>query len=153
MMIMSVCNSCLQPFRIILEAGEGDLLKQISIEDGGKTCKCPRLCGGRINLIGDATISAMADKLKEPLTLTGRQLYVAVHGLGLPDEIVKDLQVIRAVLLAHKVVSVDLEEVGDRMYLHELQLDNGMTIHLAAGARGAQILKVTKERKPCPPTP
>jgi hypothetical protein len=152
-MILSVCNSCLQPFQILLEAGDVDLVKQISVDDGGRLCKCPRLCGGKINLVGDPVITAMTDKLREPMTITGRELYVAVHGLGLPDEITKDPEVIRALLKSNKVADLFLEEINGRVYLHEVRLENGYTLHLAAGARGAQVLKVTKERKPCPPTP
>lgn len=147
MMIRSVCNNCLQPFNILLGPDDARLMMEISIEDHGQLCKCPRLCGGKINLAADPSIAIMADRLKEPLTITGKELYVAVHGLGLPDEIVKDPAVIRSLLQANRVSDVTLEEVAGRLYLHELRLDNGTTLHLAAGARGAQLLKVTKDKK------
>ena len=150
MIINSLCNTCMQPFQVIVQSDEADLLRQLSQEDEGRMCKCPRLCGGKINLIGDPVIEAMAEKLREPMTLTGKELYAAVLGAGLPDEIVKDPEVIRALLLADKVVDVDLEQIGGRVYLHELRLAGGVILHLAAGARGSQVLKVTKERKPCP---
>jgi hypothetical protein len=148
--LTSLCNKCLQPFQILLEAGDAALIRQISLEDAGRLCKCPRLCGGKINLVGDPMIAEMGDKLREPMTLTGKELYAAVNGLGLPDEVEKDPEVIRSLLVANKVVAVDIEVVLGRLYLHELKLDNGFTIHLASGARGSQVLKVTKERKPCP---
>lgn len=149
MILHSLCNSCLQPFTILLEAGDADLLRQISLEDEGRMCKCPRLCGGKINLIGSPVIDAMSSKLREPLSITGKELYVAVHGLGLPDEITKDPEVIKALLMSNKVADLYLEETNGKLYLHEVRLENGYTLHLAAGPRGAQVLKVTKE-KPCP---
>lgn len=145
MIINSLCNSCLQPFQILLESGDADLIRQLSEADEGRMCLCPRLCGGKINLFGDPTISVMADKLREPMTLTGKELYKAVNGMGLPDEVPKDVEVVKALLKSNKVADLYLEEINGRLFLHELKLENGYTVHLAAGARGAQVLKVTKE--------
>ena len=153
MIVRSLCNRCFQPFHILLEAGDAGLLKEISLEDEGRMCRCPRLCGGKINLVGSPAIDELASILREPMTLTGKELYVAVHGLGLPDEIEKNPEVIKSLLVANKVVAAEVEEVQGRLYLHELKLDNGLTVHLSSGARGAQVLKVTKEKQCQPPTP
>ncbi len=147
MIINSLCNSCLQPYRILIEISDVELIKQIS-DENGITCKCPRLCGGRINLIGDPTISLMADdpRLKDPLHITGRELYCAVNGLGLPDEIPKSQDIVFALMKANTVEGISIEETNGRLYLHEINLQNGITIHLGSGAFGAQILKITKKR-------
>lgn len=145
MIILSLCNTCLQPYQLMIEPGEVALVRQIASEDG-LTCPCPRSCKGQINLVGDPTIAAMADdrRLREPLTLTGKQLYQAVQGLGLPDEVPKDTQVLDSLFRANKVLKVDLEEHQGKIYLHEIHFENGMVIHLASGHKGAQILRVDK---------
>lgn len=84
--------------------------------------------------------------MKEPLHITGLQLYQAVNGLGLPDEIPKDSIIVESLLKANKLTGVAVEEVNGRTYLHELKFENGVTLHLGAGQRGAQVLKLTKAR-------
>lgn len=147
MILLSLCNSCFQPYQVLLQPSDVELVKQVA-DEGGQSCPCPRLCGGKINLIGDATISAMGKdrRLKDPIHITGRQLYQAVNGLGLPDEIPTDALVVDSLLKSNKLTGSVVEEVNGRLYLHELKLENGITIHLAAGQRGAQVLKMTKER-------
>jgi len=142
MILLSLCNSCFQAYEIILGAGDMELMK--SLTQGDSTAACPRGCGGRINMAPNDTILAMAGKFKEPLHLTGIELYQALGGMGLPDEVPKDPEVIAALLKANKVVAVSMETVGPRIYLHEITLENGMIIHLSSGARGASVLKVTK---------
>ena len=73
------------------------------------------------------------------------QLYQAVNGLGLADEVPKDMTVIDSVLKANKIVSIDLQEANGNYYLNELRLEGGIIVHLTSGARGARVLKITKE--------
>lgn len=147
MIIYSLCNTCMQPLQILVETSDIELLKQISSDDGMMT-KCPRLCGGTINLVGDATIEAMSKdpRLREPLSITGKELYQAVNGLGLPDEVPKSLDTVSAILRANKLKDFDLNEIAGKLYLHELRLEGGITLHLSSGPFGAQVLKMTKER-------
>lgn len=113
----------------------------------GVTVPCPRLCGGSINIRRDPAIEAMATdgRLKQPISLNAFQVYQAVNGMGMPDEIPKDVKTIEAMLLSSKVIEVDVVESDGRFYLNELRLANGITIHLASGLRGAQVLKLTKD--------
>lgn len=144
MILRSLCNSCFQPFELLLEASDIELVKQIS-DEHGHTVPCPRLCGGRINIVGEPNIGAMAEKLKQPMHINGKQLYQAVNGMGLPDELPQSHAALSALLRANKVVGIDLEEWGGKFYIHELKLEGGVTVHLSAGAKGAQVLKVTQE--------
>lgn len=148
MMIHSLCNSCLQPYQILVEPSELGLIKEISDADG-LTCKCPRLCGGVINLVSNHTISKMSidPRLKDPLQLTGKELYKAIGGLGLPDEIPKNAETVAALLTASGLKGFDLHETGGKLYLSELELFGGTKLHLSSGPHGAQVLKVTKERR------
>jgi len=143
MIINSVCSTCLQPFKILIQVSDLELVKQISTNEG-RTCPCPRLCGGEINLVGEPELIE-GIRLRDPMELTGLQLFQAVGGLGLADEIPKDTTVIESLFKACKVVSVDLEEVGGNFYLHEIRLEGGVVVHLSSGARGARVLKITKE--------
>lgn len=149
MMIFSLCNTCLQPYTVLVEASDVELIKQIA-DDMGHTCPCPRLCGGRINLVGDPLISEMTKdrRLKESMTLSGKELYQAVNGLGLPDEIPKTIEVVAAMLKSSPIEHLDVEEQQGKIFLHEILLQNGVTIHLGSGQFGAQVLKMTKERTP-----
>lgn len=145
MIIKSLCNSCLQPFEISVSVSEVPLVKEIT-NDEGTTCPCPRLCGGAINLVGDPTITEMSNdrRLKEPMRITGRQLYQAVGGLGLPDEIPSSADVLEALLVGAGVAETVTEEFNKAVFLHEIKLKNGTTIHFGAGLKGAQVLKITK---------
>lgn len=145
MIINSLCNTCFQPFTLIVEPGEVYLVKEIS-DDTGSLCPCPRKCGGNINLVGDPVIGQMANdpRLKDPMSISGTQLYKAVMGLGLPDEIPKSAVLVDSLLRASPVVKTLTETDGKYIYLHEITLENGTTIHLGAGRKGAQVMKVTK---------
>jgi len=143
----------MQPYEILVQVSDVDLVRQLIDEHG--LSPCPRLCGGRINVFNDETIKALqhGKQLAPVISLTGKQLYQAVHGAGLPDEVPTSAEVITSILKANKVVDLQLEETDGRFYLHEIKLENGLTIHLGGGAR-ARVVKITKEREhgvpPCP---
>lgn len=143
MIILSLCQSCLQQYEILIEASDLPLLKEIS-DEHGHTCPCPRLCGGSINLVGNSVADVFRTKqLKPEISLGGKDLYKAVKGLGLPDEIALDTSVLKN--LVQNTESAIFEEYNGKIYLHELKIMGGIIIHLAAGLKGAQVLKITKE--------
>lgn len=147
MIVFSLCQKCLQPFELNIQPGDVHLIKQISTHEG-MMAPCPRQCGGGINLVGDQVVDALAgDHLKSIMKITGTELYQAVNGMGLPDEIPHEAGIVTSLLVANRVRAVVTEKANGKTYLHEIILDNGYTIHLAAGARGAHVLKVTKERE------
>lgn len=145
MIVNSVCSTCFQPYKLLIQVSDIELVKQISTNEG-RNCPCPRLCGGEINLVGNPILSPEQFRLKETIELTGLQLYQAVGGLGLPDEIPKDSIVIDSLLKAKRVIGTDVVEHEDAYYLNEIRLEDGVVIHLTAGARGARVLKITKEK-------
>ncbi len=147
MIVFSLCQKCLQPYWLNLQPCDVHLIKQIATHEG-MMAPCPRLCGGGINLVGDPGIDALAgDHLKPVMKITGTQLYQAVNGMGLPDEIPYEKNLVTSLLCANRICATVMEEAHGKTYLHELHLSNGYTIHLAAGSRGAHVLKVTKERQ------
>ena len=143
MILLSTCNSCLTRFEILVEPKDIGLIKQVA-DASGNTAPCPRLCGGRINLTGNPILDTVAPMMKEPLHLTATQYFQAVKGLGLPDEIPHDKDVITALLRAYAVVDTVLQEDNGKFYLHEIHLSNGIILHLGAGLRGAIVIKITK---------
>lgn len=146
MIVRSLCNTCLQRYEILIQASDVGLVKQVT--DDGYTAPCPRLCGGRINMAGDSVIDALQShaQLKDAISLTGLELYRAVNGAGLPDEVSTDPVVVESMLKANRITGVELEEINGRVYLHELRLENGVVVHLGAGSPGARVIKITKER-------
>jgi hypothetical protein len=130
----------------LLDPGDLQLIRQIA-NDSGNAVPCPKLCGGTINVIMDPGISVLASdpRLRNPINLTGKQLYKAVMGAGLPDELPTDANVVYGLLQSIEVKSALVEKIGSDVYLHELKLAGGITIHLAAGPRGAKVLKIVKE--------
>lgn len=147
MIIRTVCNTCLSSFQLLVEASDVELVKQIA-DDKGQTCPCPRLCGGRIFLTHDPVGRALANdpRLRPALPISGKELFQAVNGLGLPDEVPVGVEIIEAMLKSSKVSSVSVQLMRGHVYLHELHLENGITLHLTAGPHGAEVLKMTKER-------
>jgi hypothetical protein len=143
MIVKSLCNSCFQTYVLTFQVSDVGLVKQIS-DEVGHTCPCPRLCGGSINLVGEFQIAEMTEKmrLRDPIRLTGMELFKAVKGLGLPDEIVTSDLTLNALFQSRKVTGLEIEKIDDKLYLHEIVLGN-VRVHLAAGQRGAQVLKIT----------
>ena len=82
------------------------------------------------------------------LVLTLKEFVSAVAGFGLPSEIDASPEVVRAMLLAHKVVGVKIAQdaSGPRSILTELILDNDTTLHLAGGGSGPTVYKITRRR-------
>lgn len=144
MIVLSTCTTCFQPYKLLIQASDVGLVKEISTKEG-KACPCPRRCGGEINLVGEAAGIPENTNLREPIEITGLQLYQAVGGLGLPDEMPKDKEIVTSLLKGNKVSQVIVDEANGSLFLHSIGLDNGVTIHLTSGARGARVLKITKE--------
>lgn len=147
MIINSLCNTCYQAYEILVEVSDVELIKQIRVDDTGHTAKCPRLCGGFINLVGDAVIDQMSQdpRLKDPIRISGKELYQAVNGLGLPDEVPMNKDTIE-MLLKTQMESFAVDATNGKFYISELRFEGGRTLHLTSGPYGAQVLKITKER-------
>lgn len=148
MIVHSLCNTCFQRYEIRVEPNDVPLLKQLADEHW--LTGCPRHCGGKINLSNpsDHVFKELVNNpmLKDPLSLTAQELFKAAKGGGLPDEIPKSMELVVALLKSSPVVGVNAQFDGKNVYLHEIALENGSCIHLAAGSRGAQVLKITKEK-------
>lgn len=135
-----LCNSCFQRYVLTVRPQERGLLTW----DENNLLACARGCGGKVLFGQDAVSMAEGAQLATPLHVTATEYYKALGGMGLPDEVTDDPDIIEALLKAHRVLEVKLEQAMGRIFIHEVQLENGMTVHLSAGAKGAQVLKVTR---------
>lgn len=142
MILFTLCNSCLQPFQVTIRPEDKALVESLPDKDG--LAPCPRQCGGKISFDHEIQDFAKDKRLRKPLHVTGKELYQAVHGMGLPDEVTDDPDIIEALFKANRIASVKMEQAMGRLFMHEILLDNGMVVHLSAGAKGAQVLKVTR---------
>lgn len=101
---------------------------------------CPQ-CNEPMELLpSDANVEDFSPKYE----LSYSQYFAAVNHLGLPQEVVSCKEVVSSMLLAHKVVEVDIEEKFDRCVVNSLTLDDGVTFHFAASGMGAVIFKATR---------
>lgn len=145
MIIISVCNSCLQCLRLNLTPADKDLLTQIEVAPG--MCKCPREgCTGIINLMPVTEFTHLEGKVAltdNVIELTAKELYAALYGNGLPDEIQRDPTVVEALLKANRVIEAQVEKTSSgSVYLHTITLENGLIIHLGGGM-GPRVVKIT----------
>lgn len=139
--MFTACQNCRQSYNLLLTSEDAHLLDQI--RDSETTCPCPRLCGSSVSLVESGDLQR--GEWEHPVTLTGQELYRAVNGMGLPDEVPHDPIVVDSLLKSGKVTRTLMEDIGGRLYLHEISLDNGATIHFSSAAKGACVLKITKE--------
>lgn len=144
MILVTVCNSCLQPFELQVSPDETHLLKELL--DDSDTIACPRLCGGRVVLTPSKELTdLLADsRLRDPVRMTGKELYKAVNGGGMPDEVPASREAVEALLLAHPVIGVGMDVDGKHISINELRLSNRTIIHLTSGRLGAEVLKITR---------
>ena len=146
MLIHSLCDKCYQSFKLVLEPADLELVKQVS-DAQGFSAPCPKLCGGRINLVGNPSWGGIRFYAGDAMTVTGKEFYKAVMGGGLPQELPKSAGEIESILKSGKITDMLMEVYNDQVYLHELEIDKETIIHLCSGAKGAQILKITKRHK------
>lgn len=144
MIIHTLCNACLQAYELWVESGDIGLMKQLVPDGQVPMCPCPRLCGGQI-LLGENPLVG-DPRLRTPLKISVKELFKAVKGAGLPDEVPKSADLIQALFKGYNVTGIKVEQVGDEVYLHEVMFENGNTVHLGYGPKGARIFKITREK-------
>lgn len=148
MTFLSICNRCFQSYELTILPKDRELMSQI--EDPTSFTKCPRHCGGLINLYPVVEFSELQGNAlsKDPMQLTAKELYAAFYGSGLPDELPRRTEIVESLLKANTITAVKLEQADETsgIYLHAIELANGLTIHLGGGI-GPRVVKITKEMK------
>lgn len=83
----------------------------------------------------------------EQVELTPEELFRAMGGFGLPEEIGFAPEMVRALLLSSKVVGMSADKVvSGRVILDRLDLEDGTSLHLASSRQGPVVFKVTRRR-------
>lgn len=125
------CAACLKGFRV---HGNKELLKKcVEVE-----ARCPH-CDTQLEV-------GYSSKSREHIELDVGDFWRAVHGFGLPDEVVAGHEAIEALLLTHRVAAVDANKTRTgRVEIRSLTLANGVKLHFASSGEGAVIFKATKE--------
>jgi hypothetical protein len=109
-------------------------------------------CGGSMNRISYKEAAAYyANETKhshvELLELSAQEFLKAVVGFGLPNEINADPEIVESLLKSNQIVSVEItkSKTPGRSVLNSLSLNNGLTIHVASGAEGPTVYKITRK--------
>jgi len=126
--------ACLDCGKNFIVRGDEDLLRKCVSE----SVECP-YCGITLKLGREKDCVEEAFEVEE--------FWRAAHGFGLPEEVVAGPEAIEALLLAHRVSSVDVRKtVTGRVEVRTLTLANGVKIHFTSSGEGAVIFKTTKEK-------
>ena len=129
--IVMTCHECRKEFRV--HGDEEMLQKCVEV-----SARCPH-CELTL-VVGHSSRST------ECVELSVEDFWRAIHGFGLPDEVVAGSEAIEALLLAHKISAVDVKNtMTGRVEIRSLTLANGVKLHFAAAGTGAVIFKATKE--------
>jgi len=69
-----------------------------------------------------------------------------LEGGELPESLEPSEESVRAMLLAHEIVSVSLgSSVSGRVLIDDLILSNGVTLHLGVSPHGAVVYRMTRD--------
>lgn len=104
--------------------------------------KCP-VCGGAARG-GDGAYGVRVMRILEP-----QEGFVALEGLGLPEELECSEEEVQRVLTASPITYVQTNLVGgsDRVYIEWVRLADGKRIYFCASAWGAAVHRMVLPRK------
>lgn len=109
--------------------------------------KCPRVdCRGSMKAIDETRFSALIALGLSYFVLNADEFLSACSGFGLPDEIDASKNVVDTLLSKYKIVDVRVRQGGNpkRTILDCLILEDGSTLHVAAGGDGPTIYRITR---------
>ena len=139
-----ICPVCYVVFQVIGDRGELMRIPEI-LARLARTCVTDG-CEGRVQA---STSDKMARTSQQKTTrLTVQEFVAAMAGLGLPDEIDASPEVVSAMLKSCPVIGFTLHRSSHpkRSILTELVLSNNTILHLAAGADGPTVYKITRRK-------
>ena len=143
------CDSCLQ---IIKLQGDQELINKLILHHvrwlkGWPCVTCN--CKGPMTRVDGETLEQLkqesTQRLLSVITLNPEEFFRALCGLGLPDELGCEPEIVKSLLLSNKIVDVGIFPLGTkRTVLTQMYLDNGLCIHLASSPAGPVVFKVTR---------
>jgi len=144
------CKSCLLVVKVIGDPmAINGLIKQHPRWKPGHPCVGG--CGHRMERIPANevgwVIAAAEQGAVRMYELTPEQFFSAMCGFGLPEEISIEPESVVAFLKSAKVVDVKVEtSPTGRVVLHQIDLENGLSLHLSSSSYGPTIFKITRRK-------
>lgn len=150
-MIVFGCDSC---FTVVKVDGEwedvANLIMHHARWDSGWPC-INSVCQSKLGLLSKGLTNSLKGAreagLINEIRLNAVEFFRALCGFGTPEEIGIEPESIRAFLLSTQVTDMLVKRApSGRTILDRLDLDNGVSLHLAASPHGAMIYKITRRR-------
>ena len=105
---------------------------------------CPHYgCGGRMHFTESLESESLA-KL-HVVDLNPKEVFAALHGLGLPEERDCGKTAVLELMLGRRVVSVEATQIRgeNRTVLHSIEFEDGRRLYLAAGTDGPTAYRLS----------
>jgi len=136
-MITAVCIDCQLALRTICEPSEGTILMEAANEE---TAICPK-CSGPVEFY--PSISDVAFNSMDIHDLNYKEMYAALHGLGLPEERECSPSAVRE-LFKKSIKSVDVTHLkgSHRSLINSIEFVDGTTLYIGASPFGAIIYRI-----------
>lgn len=143
------CDSCLQVIRV---QGDPEELCRLIAQNPTWKDRLPCVnsgCSGPLKLLTEDVLALLSNVLEPGLIgvvdLTPREMFQALCGFGLPEEVGQAPEVVVALLRSTSIsdVAVRISPSG-RTIIDRLDLSNRLSIHLAASPDGAVAFKITR---------
>ena len=136
-MIVIHCPQCVMNFRLL----EDDSLVGTSSEFWPDKYTCPT-CSSKCQGVHEAVVSNGA-----PIRdIQPEELYAAMHGLGLPGEMLCDGDTVRAFLQSGVSRVVGFEVPGTtRFVIEQIVAKDGSRLYLGASPHGAVVYRITRK--------
>lgn len=145
------CNSCLTVINLYGDPLEMEkLIFSNRLWAEGWPCVtdgCPGPMETLPQKLVDGIPNAVQQGLMKMHQLTAQELFQAFLGYGLPDELGTEPEVVSALLLSSSIVSLRTRRSpSGRTVLDRIDLENGLSVHLASSGHGPTVIKVTRRR-------
>lgn len=148
-MILFGCNKCLTLVRLVDDPTVVHrLVRDHPKFAGGHWCV---RCGEPVQLVRHVDFEAWQNlrgtELVKFLELNAAEYFRAACGFGLPDEISTEPEVVKSLLLSSRVIEAKVQKsISGRTILSRLDLDNGLSLHLAMSSNGPTVFKITRKQ-------
>jgi len=142
-MILILCTStaCQARFRVLGDPLEVATLVGQESEFWRSGYRCP-VCEAKCECVSENEVNVAS--LGPVRDLEAAEMFQALHGVGLPEELVCTQKSVTDLLLQHRVVRVGGHEVRNtsRYCIEWLDLESGHRIFFAASSHGALIYRI-----------
>jgi len=144
------CDSCLTVVRVSGDHESMPLVTDHSLWKDGHPCvrtECSSQMYRLKNYEGACVMDASKYGVFRILNLTAEECFSAMCGYGLPGEVGSEPENVKALLLSSAIVDVSTcTSPSGKTVLDRLDLNNGVSLYLAASSYGPVVFKITRRR-------